>query len=212
MISKVLAEVNFNYMNLHKSLIGTLGVVVIASGIFGVATPAQAATTNFSKLEQTLELLRGNMLRLKDQMGSSTKPFGDRKLKNASSTKPTGEDKQRRASSTRAVDQTCMQEAVNTREEAIMNSFETFTASTLSAMEKRQAAFAAAWTDSTIKNTGKYNGIWTTWKKDTDAARKQLNKDRVAAWKAFRTTAKESCKATLPKAESETQEIGTTAI
>lgn len=203
-------------MKLQKTIVGGLATLVVLSGVFGLNAPApvSAAGNNpsFAQLKDALELLRGNMLRLKEQTGSSTRPFEERKMKNASSTKPVREEKMRHGSSTKAVDRTCMQEAVNTREEAIMAAFKTFNDSTMRAMEKRQTAFASVWTNSNISNQGKYNSAWTTWKKDTDAARKQLNKDRVSAWKTFRTTATQSCKATLPKAESEEQELGTTAI
>lgn len=177
--------------------------VVLTSLAFSVfaAMPAQAHESgeahDHSKMEK------------KDKARSLN---SKRKSENGTSTRPMAERATKRASSTKTVDSTCMQGAVNTREEAIMTAFETYSASTLAAMDKRQKAFAAVWTDSTIKNTAKYNEIWSAWKKDAEAARKSLQTGRKDAWKTFRTTASQSCKATLPKAEVETQENGTTAI
>lgn len=193
-------------MTLNRSILSTAVLTVLLTGLVCssfVPLTARADSDGRTSANEKRDKARSNLTKRKTEMGSSTRPVGERAEKRASST---------RATSTKTVDSTCMQEAVNTREESIMKAFETFSASMLTAMEKRQTAFASVWTDTSINNPSKYNGIWTTWKKDTEAARKQLNQNRVMAWKTFRTTAKESCKATLPKAESESQETGATAI
>ncbi len=172
----------------------TVAIVACAclavSAFFVSATPAHAATNDakFMELKSQLELLRANLMQMRT--GSST-----------------------RASSTRAtVDRSCMQQAVNTRENSIMDAGYTYAAAMRTAMNTRKDAFATVWTGTNVSNQSTYKQIWSQWKRDSDAARKKLQNDRKNAWKTFQETAAKTCKATLPKEETEKQDASTSAL
>jgi len=171
--------------NSASLLIGfaVLAVVMVLSPRAEAATLDQAT---FTKLQSQMEHLRGAM----------------EKLRTSTSTRP-------RATSTRAVNRSCMQEAINTRESSIMQAFDAHAVAIKAAMEKRQTAFATVWSGTAVSNPGSYRQIWSQWKRDAAAARKTLQERRKAAWQTFRDTAVQSCKATLPKEETEAQDATT---
>ncbi len=100
------------------------------------------------------------------------------------------------------VDATCMAAAVDVREEALMEAWETMSADTLEALTERKAALHSAWdlTDSAARNKAVATA-WKTWKTDKKEIATEFRNDRKAAWAAFKTTAKASCKVTTPKEE-----------
>lgn len=176
-------------------LLPTLTVAIIAFCLLQPHT-SHAATNDFTQIREALENLQSSMKQLR---ASSTTPKRDRAtLQSASSTRQTPN---------RALDMTCMQTAVDVRETALMSALEAFQSQMISAMEKRKTAFSSVWTGTEISsNRSRYSATWSTWKKEHKVARDTLRRDREAAWKTFRTTATESCKAKLPKEESASQE------
>lgn len=169
-----------------------IGFAILAAVMLLSAPRAEAAMIDqatFMRLQSQLELLRANFTQFRT--GSSTAP---------------------RASSTKAVNRSCMQEAVNTRENKIMEAGYTYAYAMRSAMEKRKASFATVWTGTEVTNQTTYRQIWSQWKRDSEAARKKLQENRKTAWQTFRDTAVKSCKATLPKEESATQDASTSSL
>lgn len=100
------------------------------------------------------------------------------------------------------VNLTCMQTAVDTREEAIVKSFTNFTTDISEALTDRKDALHDAWgiTDKSSRNTA-VKKAWTDWKTAKKEAHTDLKAARKSAWETFKTTAKSSCKETLPKDE-----------
>lgn len=173
-------------MTISKNTILTalIGVIMMLFVITLSPVPAQAASTDatFTQLKGQLELLRANIMQMRS--ASTTK---------ASSTRP-------------VIDRTCMQEAVNTREGKITESFATYTSAITAAMNKRKDSFSTVWGTDGVTNNTKHKQIWSQWKQDLEAARKSSRASREAAWKTFRETAVSSCKAKLPKEEAATQD------
>lgn len=103
----------------------------------------------------------------------------------------------------RNVDATCMQTAVDTREDAIKAGWESFSTDVLAALGVRKTALHDAWGLSDVKaqKTATVNA-WKAWKKSAKDAHVELKKDRKSAWDAFKQTVKESCKVSTPKEES----------
>lgn len=101
------------------------------------------------------------------------------------------------------LNQTCMQTAVDTREAAILKAFKDSNTRTVDALTIRGTALHDAWglTDQKARNTAIKNA-WSTWKSAKKADNKSLSNDRKSAWTAYKTTAKNSCKITLPKEDS----------
>ena len=101
------------------------------------------------------------------------------------------------------LNQTCIQTAVDTREAAILKAFKDSNTRTVDALTIRGTALHDAWglTDQKARNTAIKNA-WSTWKSAKKADNKSLSNDRKSAWTAYKTTAKNSCKITLPKEDS----------
>jgi hypothetical protein len=99
-----------------------------------------------------------------------------------------------------------MQEAVMKRETALKTALENHHKETMTAMDKRLAAFTTAWSSTEAQNARTYRTIWSTWKQEAEAARKKLRSERDAAWKTFRETATKSCRVTLTREENEGQD------
>ncbi len=174
--------------NLTFAVLASIVVAFSAFFVAGTTAPAAEPDGEFLQLKSQLELLRANLMQMRT--GSST-----------------------RASSTRAtVDRSCMQEAVNTRENKIMDAGYTYAAAMRTAMNKRKDAFATVWSGTEVSNQSTYKQIWSQWKRDSEAARKKLQNDRKGAWKTFQETAVKTCKAKLPKEETEKQDATTSAI
>ncbi len=112
------------------------------------------------------------------------------------------------ASSTRGsqknknVDISCMQTAIDAREESIVDAWESFATNITEALAKRKTALNTAWglTDVGARNTS-LKSTWKTWLADDKEAHKTLRDSRKAGWDTFRTTAKNTCKIELPKEE-----------
>lgn len=102
----------------------------------------------------------------------------------------------------RAVDATCMSEAVETRETALMTAWGDLNTSLTGALTERKTALVAAWalTD-TVERSKALKTAWATWKTDKKDAHTEFKSDRKAAWDTFKTTVKTECKVKLPKEE-----------
>jgi len=103
----------------------------------------------------------------------------------------------------KSVNLSCMQTAIDTREDAIGDAFESFNDDVEAALAVRKTALHDAWglTDKVARTTAVKNA-WKTWKTDHKSAHSELKSERKAAWATFKTTAKSSCKETLPKEET----------
>ncbi len=101
------------------------------------------------------------------------------------------------------VNLTCMQTAVDTREAAIVEAFDTLSEDIGAALAARKTALHDAWgiTERTDRNKA-IKAAWTTWKSAHKEAHKDLKADRKAAWDTFKTTAKTTCRETLPADEA----------
>lgn len=101
------------------------------------------------------------------------------------------------------VDQTCMQNAVDAREDAVASAFGTFNTSIGTALSARKTALHAAWSlESGTERNAALKKAWATWKTAHKDATSKLKAARKAAWGTFKSTAKTSCKETLPKEEA----------
>jgi hypothetical protein len=106
-----------------------------------------------------------------------------------------------RASTT--IDATCMAAAVETRETALATAWGELTSGISSALSDRKTALIAAWNmSSATERTAALKTAWKEWKADKKALHTEFRKDRKAAWDAFKKTAKDSCKVTVPKDEA----------
>ena len=102
------------------------------------------------------------------------------------------------------VDLTCMATAIDTREDAVMDAWEDFSSTTITALGVRRTALHTAWGMTEMKaRTAAVVKAWKTWKTSSMNAHKELRSDRKAAWDAFKKTAKDTCRTTLPKEESQ---------
>jgi hypothetical protein len=123
--------------------------------------------------------------------------------------------KDKNATSTRSVDLTCMQTAVDARESALTTAFGTFHDAVDTALTARKTALHDAWglTDKTARLAA-IKSARETFKKSHESALKTLKKSRVTAWESFKTTAKKTCKETLPKGDDavEKETAGSIAI
>jgi len=106
-----------------------------------------------------------------------------------------------RASS--SVDITCMAEAVETREDALMEAWTDLNSAVSAALTDRKEALMDAWDISNQSDRAKaVREAWKDWKNDKKAAHAEFRSDRKSIWAAFNKTAKSTCKMTLPKDES----------
>lgn len=101
------------------------------------------------------------------------------------------------------VDSTCMAEAVDVREEALIDAWEDLNTSVVSALRERKSALHAAWELSVVKERAvALVKAWKEWKADKKAAHAEFRKDRKAAWETFKKTARDECKVKVPKEEA----------
>jgi hypothetical protein len=107
------------------------------------------------------------------------------------------------ASSTSNVDVTCMSEAVDVRETALIDAWNSFNANTLTILNNRKSALHSAWEITTIKErTAALVSAWKTWRSDKKEVTAEFRKERKAAWGAFKKTARDECRVATPKEES----------
>ncbi len=100
------------------------------------------------------------------------------------------------------VNLSCMQTAVETRETALLDGFGEFHDAVEESLTKRKAALKTAWGINKVSDRAKaIKTAWIAWKKDHKSALSELRADRKAAWETFKSTAKNSCKETVPADE-----------
>ncbi|MFM2381362.1 MAG: hypothetical protein RLZZ76_129 [Candidatus Parcubacteria bacterium] len=114
----------------------------------------------------------------------------------------------------KAVDLTCMQTAVDTREDAVSAAFTGFNEDVMKALAARKTALHDAWGMSDkVERQKAIKTSWTAWKTAKKSAHTDLKTDRKKAWETFKTTAKISCKEVTPKEEGlEKDAAGTIAL
>lgn len=185
-------------MNAQKAYIPTILVLMAVAIAFAVTLPAFAYGDDAHKAVKNTTAT-STMKMKKDKMGTSTEKM--RKEKSASSTKN--------------VDLTCMQTAVDAREDSLTTAFGTFHDAVDAALTARKTALHDAWglTDKTARLAA-IKSARETFKKSHESALKALKKSRVAAWESFKTTSKKTCKETLPKGDDavEKETAGSIAI
>lgn len=97
---------------------------------------------------------------------------------------------------TPTVDLTCMQTAVEKRDNAVISAWDTLSASIKTALQTRRDALKAAWGISNLKERRTViKQAWTDFAKTKKEAGKTFNQARKDAWKQFKTDAM-ACKAT----------------
>jgi hypothetical protein len=85
-----------------------------------------------------------------------------------------------------------------------MDAWEDFSSTTIAALGVRRTALHTAWEMTEIKaRTAAVVKAWKAWRTASTNAHKELRGDRKAAWDAFKKTAKDTCKTTLPREESQ---------
>ena len=113
---------------------------------------------------------------------------------------------------TSSTTRTCMQTAVDTREDALLTAFTKFSTDIIAGLNARKTGLHTAWALETVEGTP-YKNTWNAWKTVQKKASADLKTANSAAWKAFATTSKETCKVTLPKDEKLQKEVkGTIAL
>ncbi len=109
----------------------------------------------------------------------------------------------RNASSTAAtVDASCVQTAVDTREDALMAAWDTFGEAIGTALGARKSALHDAWglSDRVARNKA-IVAAWKEWRTDSKDAYKEVRGDRKSAWDAYKKTMKSECRTDVPKDE-----------
>ncbi len=105
-------------------------------------------------------------------------------------------------STTSSVDVSCMQTAVETREDGLASAWDTFNTDTKAALSARKSALSEAWGEADKKAQKKAVATaWKDWKKASKDAHTKMKKERKSVWDTFKKTSKESCKVTTPKDE-----------
>lgn len=113
------------------------------------------------------------------------------------------ETSQRSGRASTTVDATCMASAVETRETALLSAWSELNDSLVSALTDRKTALIAAWNiSSQSERSIALKTAWKDWKADKKAANTEFRKDRKAAWDAFKKTAKDTCRTSVPKEEN----------
>ncbi len=103
----------------------------------------------------------------------------------------------------KVVDAACMVEAIDTREDALMDAWVDMSSSTVVALGARRDGLMDAWGMTTMKErTAAIVKTWKEWRTDKKTIAIEFRKDRKTAWEAFKKTAKNECKMTTPKDES----------
>ena len=98
------------------------------------------------------------------------------------------------------VNLTCMQTAVDTREDAVSNAFKGFNDDVVSALAARKTGLHDAWgLSDKVARASAVKASWTAWKTAKKAAHSELKTARKSAWNTFKTTAKTSCKEVVQK-------------
>lgn len=86
---------------------------------------------------------------------------------------------------------TCMQNAVDKRDSAVISAVDKFSSSIKSALSTRKDALKAAWGQSTKADIRlAVRTAWDAYNKSARDARKGLNTDRKAAWGQYKTDAR----------------------
>jgi hypothetical protein len=90
---------------------------------------------------------------------------------------------------------TCVQNAVDTRDTAIMGAIDAYATSVKAALSTRKDALKAAWAIPTAKDMkAALKTAWANYGVAAKAARTALNTTRKSAWSTF-ATARKACKA-----------------
>lgn len=102
-----------------------------------------------------------------------------------------------------SVDLTCMQTAVDTREDAVATAFKGFNDDVVAGLAARKTGLHDAWgLSDKVARQSAVKSAWKTWKTSKKSAHTELKTARKAAWDTFKTTAKTSCKEVTPKDEA----------
>lgn len=126
--------------------------------------------------------------------GVSEAHSGEKHSSTATSTRDTGH---------KNVDATCMAEAIDDREDALMDAWADMSSSTMAAIEDRRDGLMDAWGLTVMKDRSTaIVKVWKEWRTDKKAITAEFRTDRKAAWDAFKKTAKNECKMVTPKDEN----------
>lgn len=99
----------------------------------------------------------------------------------------------------------CIQQAIDTRETAVISAFSKFSTSMINALNKRKSAYseAASKTNPADKKTAMKSAI-ETFKKERSSAGATYKSEKKSAWENFKNTLTNTCK--LPNAAKEEKE------
>lgn len=97
----------------------------------------------------------------------------------------------RSSGNSRQLDVVCIQDAVETREEAIIASVDTYSTDLKAAFEKRKTDLVTAWAKSDRTERRKaIRAAWTEYRKSVREARKEFKTSRREAWQEYKTDRK----------------------
>ncbi len=183
-------------MNAQKVYIPTLLTLALLVLAFAVTLPA-FADNGHSRSDKKHATASSTMKMKKDKMATSTEKMR----------------KDKSATSTRKVDLTCMQTAVDAREDSLGTAYSSFNGLVETALGVRKTGLHDAWglTDAKARMTA-VKTARETFRKSHESALKDLKKSRQSAWEKFKTTAKSSCKETLPKGDDAVEKDAAGAI
>ncbi len=186
-------------MNAQKAYIPTILVLAIVALAFTITLPA-FADHGQNRNEMRKNTTASSTVKMKkDKMATSSEERKGKRNGSASST----------------LDLTCMQTAVDAREDALTTAFATFHDAVDTALAARKTALHDAWglTDKTARLAA-IKSARETYKKSHESALKALKKARGTAWETFKTTSKKTCGETLPKGDDtvEKETAGSIAI
>lgn len=107
--------------------------------------------------------------------------------------------------SSAAQDTTCVKNAVETRESAVIAAFGKFNTSMTSALEKRKSSLSDAWskTESSARKSAR-KSAWSTFKSEKKSAVSVYKSEKKSAWATYKSTVTQTCK--VPEAAKEETE------
>jgi hypothetical protein len=83
---------------------------------------------------------------------------------------------------------TCIQDAITTRDTALVAAYDTFSATVKNALTTRTGALKTAWAKSTMPEIQTaLKDVWRAYRKSVTDARIALRKAKMAAWETFHT-------------------------
>ena len=96
----------------------------------------------------------------------------------------------------------CVKDAVNTREEVVIQAFSEFNSSMMTALEQRKDALADVWSETEkTERQSLRKTAWSNFKSAKKAAAKEYKSSKREAWKNYKETVVKECKSKTASVE-----------